>query len=122
MAGSPRAKSRDPQVWRTRDGRLIRVDAMEDTHLLNTLAYLHRRASEYLADSRFEGKLSTISIDDMLVRGVPQYQTMLAEAVRRGLWDVVPGREDRRARRRAAPAPGPQSAVYARFAGLIFDE
>lgn len=44
-----RAKAADDAVeptWTTRDGRVIRVSDMDDTHVLNTLRHLERRIEE----------------------------------------------------------------------------
>lgn len=122
MSRSGKKNSRDPQVWVTRDGRSVRVDAMDDAHLLNTIVYLNRRASRYIAERALK-----VGIDDILARGVPQYANMLAETVRRGLMDITAASG---ARRPAAPPRStiiPRStrarpSIYSRFAELIFED
>lgn len=34
------------QEWKTRDGQVIHITNMEDSHLINSMLYLHRRRAE----------------------------------------------------------------------------
>ena len=92
-------------VWKTRDGRLIRVRAMTDEHLTNTIRYLRRRAkwANYLDGLRFatmqgpNGEYGQLAFeqeiialaartdDEYLEAKLPAFTEMLIEAARRGL-------------------------------------
>lgn len=39
------------QEWKTREGQVIPISAMEDSHLINSMLYLHRRRTEW-ADAK----------------------------------------------------------------------
>ncbi len=40
-------KARDPQYWVSKNGRVTRIDQMDDRHLLNTLRLLERRGIQH---------------------------------------------------------------------------
>lgn len=58
--------------WTTNDGRTIPITSMEDSHLLNAIHFLRKRASP---------------IDASVI--YPQYLSLMDEANRRGLREVV---------------------------------
>lgn len=93
-------------VWRTRDGREIPIEEMEDGHVLNTIRFLHRNAEMirfgyfvrvYWSSPQPNGDGAQMAVDeecqrwaqlcdvDMLKRAVPQYVMLLLEATKRGL-------------------------------------
>lgn len=99
-------KSTDPKIWRAQDGREIPIIQMSNEHVLNTIRYLRRHAPAYKArmivmymralqvphgdeaemalDQEFENA-DEQSSEEHLIDAVPQYETLLAEAARRGL-------------------------------------
>jgi len=66
-------------VWETRDGRRIPIVAMTDTHLVNTLLYLKRRACESVVVERYREFLPE-SCKDKFIK-------MEFEAIKRGFHD-----------------------------------
>ncbi len=98
-----------PMIWTTLDKRRIPIPEMEDSHLLNVIAYLRRRAPGVLASEQerwaredFADMLYEIAKDGYVEPGddagsipvdyekflldrSPQYPYLLAEATKRGL-------------------------------------
>lgn len=60
--------------WVTREGFIIEISRMEDSHLMNTIQYLRRHAGRY-AQWDF----------DRRVRIFEKYKDLFEEAVKRGL-------------------------------------
>ena len=60
--------------WRTREGYVIQICEMQNSHLMNTIRYLQRHASRY-AQMDFYGR----------VRIFEKYKDLFEEAVKRGL-------------------------------------
>ena len=93
-------------VWVTREGECVKVSEMSDSHLLNTIRYLRRKAESQLVRSAYrlgiyleddppdgaywaaqaaEDELLNMEPDDVLREDCPTFPAMLAEAKKRGL-------------------------------------
>jgi hypothetical protein len=90
-------------IWRTKDGKKSRICDIEDSHLLNIIKYLERRAEliysyrlhELIrADSIISGEMATMAIENELLQleekgadpfEFPIYNKMLHERDRRKL-------------------------------------
>ena len=92
-------------TWKTKDGRVLKVADMEDSHLINTIKYMQRRAEhiqwkDVLQMSRFADTLngemavdcaeqSIVELGDMhpedYLETLPDYQALVKEATRRKL-------------------------------------
>ena len=93
------------EYWRTKDGRVVRVENMDDAHLMNTIRMLRRKCSQYqLAEIRFLSASSVnagdmaadgiamealaigdMSVDEYLAHRWPMFNVLLDEAKRREL-------------------------------------
>lgn len=94
----------DP-VWRTKDGRVILIREMDDSHLLNTIRFLRRNVTRYqletlepmfhyaadapdgaaMAVEMEIAHISDMSDDDFLAARFPVFVDMLAQVKGRGL-------------------------------------
>jgi len=99
-----------PETWTTRDGRVVRIAEMEDSHLLSTIALLRRRnragirarawrtamragsyaetAPDGAADAAMEcvsARLRGDCDDEILAEELPEFAALVEEARRRKL-------------------------------------
>lgn len=60
-------------VWTTKDGRRIAIPNMTDNHILNTIAYLRRNASNYRSHlvAQLAMRLSELTLVGMLFENAP---------------------------------------------------
>jgi hypothetical protein len=68
------AYSNPKATWKTRNGVVLKIVDMEDSHLVNTVNFLRRNASNLEGD-----------LDDNLKRLYPAYGGMLKELANRGI-------------------------------------
>lgn len=92
------------KLWKTKDGRRIRICDMDDRHLLNTIRFLDRKAKEVesaalyaghaflntlqgeMAQDCLENELDAIEQDGVEPHEIcPLYNNLVAEALRRDL-------------------------------------
>jgi hypothetical protein len=94
------------KVWKQKDGTLILIEDMTDSHLLNTINFLLRRAErirlqwlcrmdDYIADMPPDGAadccateadyLAEMEPEEVLETCVPQWKALVAEAKKRGI-------------------------------------
>jgi len=102
-AGKPEM---DERTWITKEGREIKVADMDDSHLINTIRMLRRKAGRMKlaaelecisAESMFNGDMAKLSIEqegarisgmsdeDFLMEHIPPYRRMLREVRIRNL-------------------------------------
>lgn len=61
-----------PTKWKTKDGRIVPINRMSDSHLVNTILYLRKQEKmkhEVLAFQEFEAQLAVYSTALSQVRG-----------------------------------------------------
>lgn len=92
-------------IWKTQDGRRIRVSKMEDTHVVSVIKFLRRRAERWMfKDAMRMGhyvetapdmaamaveqeidRLGRMTHDQYLCTVIPTYEALLKEAEKRKL-------------------------------------
>lgn len=81
----------DFTVWKTRDGRLIPICEMSDSHLLNTIRAIEEGRVCPVPEVRREKNTGTPTAGSALITGAASYirrrwlESMRAEAERRGI-------------------------------------
>lgn len=81
------AGRREEAVWKTRDGRVYVISEMSDAHLLNTIAYLMRRAGDAV---KVDGVTYVLDYKKpFVVWETNVFEHLVDEAISRGLdWDM----------------------------------
>jgi hypothetical protein len=75
----------DKYIWHS-NGRDLYIRDMTNRHLIITIRNLRKSVTK-LALQSDSNDLKPLSIDEVLEKTVPQYETMLLEAFRRGIPD-----------------------------------
>lgn len=78
----PRFRQRLPTVWKRRDGRVIAIRAMDDSHLTNAILMLRRLAIHYATQS-YDLALASDPSPERVLAFHGQYIALVEEAEHR---------------------------------------
>jgi hypothetical protein len=77
-------------VWKTKDGTFVEVPHMTDSHLVNAIKYLERKAvTKAIANDRQYHNTLELATETYQCAGKNIYLTLISEATKRGILKII---------------------------------